>query len=238
MLDERITDAAAGTRQEIDDTRRHANLLQEIHKAGRNPRGCAGGLEDDRIARDERGGGQADHDGARKVPGRDDGPDPQWDISQRIRLLGEMDEGLRLRQTQRLARIEFQEVDRLGHIGVRLDPALPYLVDFQRIEVEPSRAQQLGGAQQISHALRGRCILPALKGVPGRVNGAMHVVDGGLGEVGHSLVRVRWVDRAEGLWRSDALAADDEGERTPHLGLDLTQRGVLGADILRLAEVR
>jgi len=71
---------------------------------------------------------------------------------------------------QRLARIVFHEVDRLGDVRVGLAPVLPDLVDLPGSGPELAAAQDVGGAQQYRRAFLRRYLAPRLEGAAGSLD--------------------------------------------------------------------
>ena len=148
---------------EVHDAGRYADLVQQIDE----PRGDDGRIarrfEHDRVAGDDRGRRHADHDRAGEVPRRDHRADAQRDVDELVAFALERHDRLRPRVAQRLARVELEEVDRLGDIAVGFGPALADFVDQQRVVIEAPLAQQLRRSEEILRALGQRQMLPGFE---------------------------------------------------------------------------
>ena len=157
MSDDRVADLAARARNEVHDAGRNADFVQEVDEPGRHDRRVARGLEDDRIARDDCRGSHTGHDRSGEVPRRNDRADAERDVDHLVSFAFDRNDGVRLRVAQRLACVELEKVDRFGDVPIRLDPALPDLVDQQRVVFEAAFAQQRGRREHVSRTLlRGR----------------------------------------------------------------------------------
>ena len=116
---------AARTWNEVDDAVGHADFAQEIDEPRSHDRRIARRLEHDGIARDDRRRRHPDHDRRCKVPGRNYRSDAERNIDELVALAVDRDDGVRLGIAQRFARVELEEIDRFGNVGVGFDPALP-----------------------------------------------------------------------------------------------------------------
>jgi hypothetical protein len=104
-------------------SRRMSNMMGD---AGR----LLGGLDDDGVARDQRGDGHAAADRQREVPGADDDGDAARLVPLLVELADEPPERLRARRGMGgQAGVVLAEVDGLADIGVGLAPGLAGLLD-------------------------------------------------------------------------------------------------------------
>ncbi len=78
----------ASTREQLEHLARDPCLVAQLDRQRRDQRGLLGGLGDHGIARRERGGGGADEDREREVPGRDRGKDAPPGHGQPVLLAG------------------------------------------------------------------------------------------------------------------------------------------------------
>ena len=97
VLDQRGADVALA-RQQRERVRRHARLAQRLDQQRRAARRLLGRLEDHRVAGGEPGGGHAERDRDREVPGRDDRDDAARRVAQLVALARHLEQGSALRE--------------------------------------------------------------------------------------------------------------------------------------------
>ena len=83
-------------------------------------------------------------------------------------------------ETQRLARVEFQEVDGFGGVGFGFGPVLADFEHQPGVEFELALAEDFGGAEQHAGALFDGGVLPCLEGGERRLHRGLDVLDAGL----------------------------------------------------------
>ena len=104
MRHHRISESSARARTEVHHAFRHAGFFQQFDELRRNGRRIAGGLQDHRVAADNRGQRHAGHDRAGKIPRRNHRAHAQRNVEQLIALSRQLHRRLSLGQAQRLRR--------------------------------------------------------------------------------------------------------------------------------------
>ena len=231
MLDERIADRRAAARQEVQDPVRHPRLVARLQEHRRDAGRVRGGLENDRVAGDERGGRHSRQDREREVPrGNHDG-DAEGDVLELVSLAGKGRQGLWLGQPLHLAGVELAEVDRLGRVPVGLGPGLGLFEHHHRGELVLAAPEDRGDAEHERRALAGGHPAPRRESFRGGVDGAAGVREGALGEAADDLAEVARVDRLEVLGRRGALSPDPVPAPQGEAFLDLRQRCAEGVSV-------
>ena len=121
-----------------------------------------------------------------------------------------LDRRRRLSQPQRLARIEFQKVDRLGDIRIRLDPILAHLVRQPGAELKLAFTNQLRRLQQQGRALFDCHKLPRRERLQSSAHGPFGVFEPCLLVHAHHLCRPRRVERFDLARGARSLPADHQ----------------------------
>ena len=163
VIDDGVTDGAAGAWQEVDDTRGQAGFFEDFHETVGDHGGNRRGLQQDGVAGDEGGGGHADHDGAREIPRRNDDADAEGNVVEIVFFAGIIDDGLTLVQAHHLAAIEFEEVDGFGGVAVGFHPVLADFHHHRGTELVLASAQNGGGPDEDAGAGIGIDELPCLE---------------------------------------------------------------------------
>ena len=162
---------------------------------------------------------------------------PSGIYTQLIALAGILDRRRRLRQAQRLTRIELQKVDGLGHIGIGLNPVLAHLVGQPGAELKFALANQLRRLQQQRRALFHRHVLPGRKRFQRRLHRPFGVFQPSLLVHAHHLRRPRRIQRLDLVRRARPLPTDDQlilvAEHIAHPG----QRSLHGMHVFRIVEI-
>src|ERR1035438_397584 len=86
MEHQRIAKTRAASGAEVHDSFRQATLFEQFDKLRGDGGRIARRLQDDRIAADNRSHRHARHDRAGKIPGRNHGPYPEWNIGWSVAL--------------------------------------------------------------------------------------------------------------------------------------------------------
>ena len=237
MLDEEVAHFAAGPREVVERAGRHAGLLEEREDPPRDERRVGRGLQDDAVPGDERRGRHARQDRVRKVPGRDHGARPERDVERLGELARVGRDGNLAAPAQHLARVELEEVDRLGGLDVGLGPGLADLENHRRREVVLPGPHACRGAQEDGGALaRGQRR-------PGRLRpvGRLDRLEGDLpvGEVvaGEDLRAVGGVHVLEEAAGPEAPPAHDDGDLGALLAVYAVQGRLERGALLGAAEV-
>ena len=211
MIDKRGTDLLADSGKEGERARRHTGGVQHLDEPVPDAGRLLRGLEHDAVPGDERRRHHAGRDRERKVPRRDDDPDPARLITIRVRLAGRREHAGAATETKRLARVVLAEVDRLADVRVRLGLRLPRLEHLERRQLGAARAQDRRGADE-----DGRPLAPR-NGRPGRrrcTRGRQRVLDvadaGATARADERRVRTR-IDGADRRRRLHCSAVDDDG---------------------------
>ncbi len=175
MRNDVVAEIASGAEDEVDHALGQTRLLENLDEAHREQRRVRRRLEDDGVAKDERG-----HD----LPGRyREGEIPRGDRS---------DHADRVPHAHRpfvgkLRRHDVAELtaplagDVVGHVDALLDVAagfgkhLAHLARHLAREVVLAREHDLAGAIEDLSALRGGVETPTVEGAPGRIHGAVYV---------------------------------------------------------------
>jgi hypothetical protein len=123
---------------------------------------------------------------------------------------GILDRRSQLSQPQCLARIEFQKVDCLGDIRIRLDPILAHLVRQPRAELKLAFTNQLRRLQQQRSALFYCDKLPRRERLQGSPHRALGVFEPRLLVHAHYLCRPRRIDRFNLARGARPLRADHQ----------------------------
>src|SRR5207253_985368 len=98
--DDRVAKSGAGIRTEVHDPIRQTGFEKNFEKLGSDGRRIARWLQNDCIAADDGGSRHASHDGARKIPRRDDGAYAERDVAKLVMLAGKLHWRLRAVQAQ------------------------------------------------------------------------------------------------------------------------------------------
>src|ERR1700722_2624607 len=146
MGDDSIAEAGASARAEIHHAFGDSNFFKKLDELGGDGGRIARWLQDYGVATHDRGYGHAGHNGAGKIPWRNNRANAEGNVSERIVLAGQLHRGLSLGQAQSFASIEFAEVDGLGDIGVGLAPVLADLENQPGHVIHFALAQE-GGAR-------------------------------------------------------------------------------------------
>ena len=137
-----------------------------------------------------------------KFHGEITAPTPSGMYFRKPRLAGQLHDGLGRVQHQRLARIEFQEVDGFGGVGFGF---VVVLADFEHqpgVELELALADDVGGAEENAGALFDRGELPLLESGERGLHGGLHVLGAGLLMDADDLAGVRRIHGDDLLARS------------------------------------
>ena len=237
MRDDEVADFASRAGNEVDDARRHADLVQQVDEPRRDDGGVARGLEHDGVPADDRRRRHAHHDGARKVPRRYHGADAERNVDELVPFARHRDDRLRLRVTQRLTRVEFEKVDRLGDVAVGLGPALAHLVDQQRVVFEATFAQQRRRLEYVLGPFGQRQPAPGLERARGRADGLLRLfLRGGARDADH-LRRVRGIERPDRLLGLDLASVDHQGIVPAQPLANRVERGLHGRGVARVLEI-
>ena len=136
MIHQIVAHFLTRARQEINDTRRQADLFQRLHEFGGNDRGGARRLQYNGVAGNDGRRGHAGHNREREVPRRNDDADAKRDVIEMILFLFVNRQRLGSAQAPHFACIEFHEIDRLGRIRVGFGTRLAGFESHERGELE------------------------------------------------------------------------------------------------------
>ena len=154
VLRERVADLLAAAGDEIDDARRDARLLEDLHEIDRRERRQRRRLEHDRVAADQRGNDFPRRDRHRKIPRRDDRADAQRLADRHRELVAQLGrDGLAVLPPP-FTRDEEGHVDRFLHVAARLVEHLSHLARHVAGERLLAVGNQLRGAEQDLRASR------------------------------------------------------------------------------------
>ena len=210
VVDEPVTGDLAGARHVVQHARRQPGLGEEAHELGRDHRGLLGGLEDHRVAGRQGRARHARQDRQREVPRRDDGDHAAGLPQVVVDLAPQLAQPSGPQQLGRLPAVVFDEVDRLGDVGVRLPPGLARLVDDPGGQLRAPLAHELRGSLEHPRAFRGASVAPPGEGLLGRCHRAVDILGRGGGGAPDDLVRSRRVPGEQALGGLDGGAADHE----------------------------
>ena len=194
------------------------------------------GLRIDGVAADQAGAGHAERDGVGEIPRRNHRAHAERDVAQEAALAGQLHDRFGLVQHQRLARVEFQEVDGFGGIGFGL---VVVLADFEHqpgVEFELALAQDLRGAEQDAGALFHAGVLPRLEGRERGLHRGLDVLHAGLLVNADHFGRIGRVDRRQSCPSVRmCLPPMTRSYSRPSCCADFGDRFAHAADVLRLA---
>ncbi len=208
MRHQRVADRAAGTRNEVDDARREAGLVQQIDELSGDDRRIARRLEYDCIARDERRSRHAGHDREGKVPRRDHDADAERNVGEPILFARNRRQRRRVRVAQRFARVELQKVDRLSRVRIGFDPTLADFEDEQRVEVIAPLPNELGRFEEVLRPLFHGDALPRFEGAEGGTDRIVRLLERGRADASDHFTRLGRIVRFDTLRGLDAAAVD------------------------------
>jgi hypothetical protein len=165
-------------------------------------------------------------------------PGAERDVLEPVLLAGRPHQGLFAGVPEHLAAVEFEEVDRLAGVGVRLDPGFRYFEDERRVHFIPAAAHAVGGLEEDVGAFGGRDVPPGLERLGGGLEGLLRevlvpAVDGG--EHFRRIARVGGRRLVLGL---DPLPADDDGDLPARFAQDARQGGIHGPARVGFVEVQ
>ena len=210
MLDEALADRLAAAVHDVEDARRQPGLLEDLDEALAQHRRVARGLEDDRVAADERGRDLPARDGDREVPGRDRADDADRLADAHLELVRHLRRRRLAEEAPALAGHVEGHVDRLLDVAAGLGAHLPHLAHHQLGQLVLVLDEALRDPEENLAAARRRRQAPALVGL---LRGLDRAVDVGLRRARErpdrlARGRVRRVERvvAGGV---DPLAADE-----------------------------
>ena len=132
MIDDHVAHFRTRARHEVDDTRRHARLFQQLEKLVGNRGRIGRWFQNDGVPRNDRGRGHSRHDGARKIPRGNHCARTQRNVFEMIFFAGYFSKRLRRRVAQHLMRIELAEVDCLSRIAIGFRPGLRNFINHPR----------------------------------------------------------------------------------------------------------
>ena len=231
VLDEEIADLAARPGQVVQRAVGHARLLEELEDPPADERRVGRGLEDDAVARDEGRGRHAREDRVGEVPRRDHGARAERDVERLGELARIRRDGDLAPPAQHLARVELEEVDRLGRLDVGLGPGLPDLEHHRGGEVVLSRAHACGRPEEDGRAFargEGGPRLLRLDGGVDRLERDLPVGEMVAGEHLRTVGGVQVFEETAGL---DPPSAHDDGDLgallAVHSGEGRLERGAL-----------
>src|SRR5206468_5008451 len=162
--------------------------------------------------------------GQREIPRGDHRHDPQREVAVVAELLRVGSHHLTARVAEGLAGEELKVVDGLRDLGGRLRPVPADLIDPPGCGRKLPPAQPVGRPQQDRHTLFGGSARPGGKRLLRRRDRRADLLGRRLLADGHDLVFLRGVVGVEFVFRSDTLAADDQGELFAELCGDRAQR--------------
>ena len=199
MLDQRLTDAAAGTEHQIDHALGHAGFLKQFHQLHRAPGREVGRLHHRGATVGERRADLAYRRQDREIPGRDRGDHTH-------RLAEGHRQAVALLAWQRpafhaagLAGGKAQFLHRPADLAARFGQDLALFGRDEEGELLGPLLQQFGGAEQDGAALRAGHLAPRLPGAMRGADGAIRVFRGAFGEVAEDLVAPRGVRDGHGV---------------------------------------
>ena len=191
MGERRRADVGAGPVHEVDDARRQAGLLEQLHRVVGGERGRRGGLPDDGAPHQRRRARQVGADG-REV----ERADREHETLERAVLEAVPDagrgHGLLFVDARQVARVEPEEVDRLaGGVDLGLVRRLRLTEHRRRVEgVAPGPCQELGRAKQDRYPLFPGGTAPVLPGVGRRGDRLLDLGRAALVDVGEHVLLV------------------------------------------------
>src|SRR5258706_838028 len=130
-------------------------------------------LEDNRVAHDDRRHGHSGHDGAGKIPRRNDSTNTERNIEQAVALAGELRGCFDAGHTQGFAGVEFAEVDGFGNIGIGFAPVLADFEYQPGAEFETALADDVGDAKYKAGTFFGSAAAPSRKRGEGGLHGGL-----------------------------------------------------------------
>ena len=237
MRHNRVAETGARAGAKIYHAFGHAGLFEQINKLRRDGGRIARRLQNNGVAADDGRHRHARHDGARKIPRRNHRAHAQRNVMQRVMLAGQLDGRLRLRKTQRLARVELAEVDGLGNVGIGLGPVLADLENQPRHKFHLALAHQISNVEQQPGALFDRSAAPRFEGGERGLHGRFYVIFVRLLMDADNLRRLRRVQRLDFVRSPDPLAADDQVVLAAQLAAHLGNGGAHLARVIFVAKI-
>ena len=237
MRHQRVAEACASAGAEVHDAFGHAAFFEQFHELRGRGRRIARRLQDDGVAADDGSERHAGHDGAGKVPRRNDGADAERNVGQGAALARQLHGRLNFREAQSLARVELAEVDGLGNVGVGLEPVLGDFEHQPRHEFEFALAHHIGDPEQERRALFDRRAAPVGEGLQRGLYGGFDVLLAGLLVDADHFRRLGGIDGTDLVGGLDALAADDQVVLAAQLSAHFFDGGAHLAHVVFFGEI-
>ena len=197
MRHQSVPDFFAVAREHLDHPGWHAGLEAELPEDERGQGGLLGRLEDHAVATDERGGHLVGGVYQGAVPGHDAGTDADRS-PHRVAVHGRTDGVDRPVDLGRPTGVIVpHEVSGLGHLHLGHAERLARVERLQLAEHGGVLVDQVGQAKEHLRHFDGGAAVPApgVEGAPRFDDGGIHVVVGGVGQLGHDLPGRGLVDR-------------------------------------------
>ena len=221
----------------VDDPRGKSDRLEQFQELVRDGGALLCRLHDDRVTCDHGGHNRPEENGEGKVPRSDHRTHPERDVVAGV-VVGGLHDRHALAVADRLAGVVLEEVNRLGRVGIGLDPALADLLDHPgRIEVLVA-PHTIGRIEEVGGAFRQGLGRPRWERGARRVEGALSLLDPTGGMHPDDLIRLRGVGGRKGRLEGHPLPTDDAGIDRAELALHAGDGLPQGRGVRRLGEVR
>ena len=146
MIDDHVANFRTRAGHEVDDTRRHARLFQQLKKLVGNRGRIGRWFQNRTVPRNDGCCGHSRHDGARKIPWGNHCAHTQRNVFKMIFFAGYFSKRLGRRVAQYLMRVELAEIDRLSRIAIGFRPGLRHFINH------PGRQFMFPFSHQLSHS--------------------------------------------------------------------------------------
>ena len=180
MLDDCVAKSSARAGAKVDHAAGNSRFFENLNKPGRDGWRVAGGLQDDCIAGDDGGRSHAGHNREREIPRRNDRTHAERDIEQPVAFARVLDGRGSRGEAQGFARVELEEVDGLGYVGIGFGPILADFVGEPRTKLELAFTDDVRRVEQELNALVCRGAAPGFERRQGRRHGLLRVFGAGL----------------------------------------------------------
>src|SRR5579862_2480761 len=237
MGDDGVAETGSGAGTKIHYAFGHAGFFEQFHKLGGDRGRIARRLQNHRVAADNGGQRHASHNGAGKIPRRNDRAYAQRNVVQGVVFAGQLNRSLRFRKTQGLARVELAEVDGLGNVGIGLGPVLADFEDQPCHVFHLALAHEIADAEDEAGALFDGGTAPGFERFERGFHGRFDVIFVGFLMDADDLRGLRRIQRLDLVSRLDALAADDEVILAAKLSTDFGDGGAHAAGVFFVAEI-
>ncbi len=238
VVDQKIADLAAATRQKVHHSGGHTGLFHDLEHLVADDRRVARRLQDDRVSGHHRSHGHVGQNGAGEVPRGNDHADTERLVKEHVGFVAEVAELSRARETKHLAAVPLEHIDRFADLSLGLVPSLVELKSHPGRELELALPDDPGHLEKDAGPSHSGDLAPLLIGRPGRSDGVLGISAPSLGHLADHLIQVARVDGTDPLARLTALTADDDGVTLAELSLDIFKRRSHRRGIFRQTEVQ